>query len=218
MLPFTPEQFLAVFVNYNTATWPSQIAAFLLGLTAVVLLPRRVPGSDRAIAAILAAMWLWTGFAYHGVWFSKINSAAYLFALLFIIQGIGLIYAGVYRSRICFGAGRGLAAWAGGAFVVYSVIVYPLIGMATGHFYPAMPMFGVTPCPVTLFTFGMLLLTIRPVPNWLLVVPAIWSLIGGSAAIVLNVPQDWLLLFSGGIAVSLIVVRDRRVKQDLRTG
>jgi hypothetical protein len=97
MLPFTPEQFLAVFVNYNTATWPSQIAAFLLGLTAVVLLPRRVPGSDRAIAAILAAMWLWTGFAYHGVWFSKINSAAYLFALLFIIQGIGLIYAGAYR-------------------------------------------------------------------------------------------------------------------------
>ena len=72
--------------------------------------------------------------------------------------------------------------------------------------------------PVTLFTFGMLLLTIRPVPNWLLVVPAIWSLIGGSAAIVLNVPQDWLLLFRGGIAVPLIVVRDRRVKQDLRTG
>jgi hypothetical protein len=90
MLPFTPEQFLAVFVNYNTATWPSQIAAY---------------------------------FAHH-----------------------------------------------------------------------------------------------PPVPNWLLVVPAIWSLIGGSAAIVLNVPQDWLLLFSGGIAVPLIVVRDRRVKQDLRTG
>lgn len=217
MLPFTPEQFLAVFADYNTI-WPSQIAAYLLGGTAVALLPRQVAGSDRAIAAILAAMWLGTGFAYHGVWFSKINSAAYFFALLFFIQGGALIYAGVYRSKVCFGVRRGLAAWAGGAFVVYSVIIYPLIGMATGHFYPAMPMFGVTPCPVTLFTFGMLLLTIRPVPIWLLVVPAIWSLIGGSAAIVLDVPQDWLLLFSGGIAVTLIVVRDRRVKQDLRTG
>ena len=31
MLPFTPEQFLAVFVNYNNAIWPIQIAAYLLG-------------------------------------------------------------------------------------------------------------------------------------------------------------------------------------------
>ena len=31
MLPFTAEQFLAVFVNYNNAIWPSQIAAYLLG-------------------------------------------------------------------------------------------------------------------------------------------------------------------------------------------
>jgi hypothetical protein len=58
-------------------------------------------------------------------------------------------------------------------------------------------------------TFGMRLLTIRPVPRWLLVIPVVWSLIGGSAAIFLNVPQDWLLLLSGGIAVPLMVLRDR---------
>jgi hypothetical protein len=56
----------------------------------------------------------------------------------------------------------------------------------------------------------MLLLTTGPVPRWLLVIPVIWSLIGGSAAILLHVPQDWLLLLSGFIAVPLIVVRDNR--------
>jgi hypothetical protein len=61
---------------------------------------------------------------------------------------------------------------------------------------------------VTIFTFGMLLLTTSAVPRWLLVIPVIWSLIGGSAAILLHVPQDWLLLLSGLIAVPLIVVRD----------
>jgi hypothetical protein len=98
--------------------------------------------------------------------------------------------------------------------VAYAAIIYPVIGIATGHAYPEMPMFGVTPCPVVIFTFGLLLLTVRPVPRWLLVVPFIWSLIGGSAAILLQVPQDWLLLFSGAITVPLLVLRDGQTIKD----
>ena len=97
--------------------------------------------------------------------------------------------------------------------MAYTAIAYPLIGVATGHRYPEMPMFGVTPCPVTIFTFGMLLLTLRPVPSWLFVIPFVWSLIGGSAAILLNVPQDWLLLVSGFIASPLMFFRDRQPLQ-----
>ena len=88
-------------------------------------------------------------------------------------------------------------AWLGLAFAAYAAILYPLIGMMTGHRYPAMPMFGVTPCPVTIFTFGMLLATVPPISLWLLAIPFVWSLIGGSAAILLHVPQDWFLLVSG---------------------
>jgi hypothetical protein len=82
-----------------------------------------------------------------------------------------------------------------------------LIGFGTGHRYPGMPMFGITPCPVTIFTFGLLLLTTPQVSRWLLPIPFIWSLIGGSAAFLLGVPQDWPLLLSG-IAVLLLVLRD----------
>ena len=210
MLPFTPKQFLAVFVNYNNAIWPAQIAAYLLGGLAVALLFRKTREADQAIAGIIAMMWLWTGFGYHGLSFSVINKAAYPFAVLFVVQGCYLIYAGVYRRQIRFGLRPGAAAWVGAVFVAYAAIVYPLIGVATGHRYPEMPMFGVTPCPVTIFTFGLLLLTTRPVPRWLLMIPFVWSLIGGSAAILLNVPQDWLLLLSGCIAVPLIIFRDRQ--------
>jgi len=209
MLPFTAEQFLAVFVNYNNAIWPSQIAAYLLGGISVALLFWKTREADRAIAGILVVAWLWTGVGYHGLSFSVINKAAYLFAALFIVQGCCLFYAGVYRHQISFGLRPDLATWVGAAFVVYAAIVYPLIGVATGHHYPEMPMFGVTPCPVTIFTLGMLLLTVRPVPRLLFVIPFAWSLIGGSAAILLNVPQDWFLLLSGCIAVPLMVFRDR---------
>jgi Family of unknown function (DUF6064) len=216
MLPFTPEQFFVVFVNYNNAIWPIQIAAYLLGCISVALLFRKTREADRFIAGILAVMWLWTGLGYHGRWFSVINKAAYIFAALFIVQGCYLIFAGVFRHKIRFGIRRGVAAWAGAAFVAYAAIVYPLIGVATGQRYPEAPMFGVTPCPVTIFTFGMFLMTLCPVPRWLLVIPAVWSLIGGTAAILLNVPQDWLLLLSGCIAVPLMVFRDRLAIQEVR--
>jgi uncharacterized protein DUF6064 len=216
MLPFTSEQFLAVFVNYNNAIWPIQIAAYLFGGVAVALLFRETREGDRAIAGTLALMWLWTGLGYHGLAFSVINKAAYLFAALFIVQGCYFFYAGVYRCQIRFGLRPDLATGVGAVFIAYAAVVYPLIGVATGHHYPEMPMFGITPCPVTIFTFGLLLLTVRPVPRLLFVIPFIWSLIGGSAAILLHVPQDWLLLVSGCIAVPLIVLRDRQAVQDVR--
>jgi hypothetical protein len=58
-------------------------------------------------------------------------------------------------------------------------------------------MFGVTPCPVTIFTFGLLL-------------------VGGSAAVLLQVPQDWLLLVSGCVALPLILFRGRQKAQSVR--
>jgi len=213
MLPFTPEQFLSVFVNYNTAIWPVQVGAYLLGCSAIVLLLWKASHADRIIAGILAIMWLWTGIAYHGVFFATINKAAYLFGALFVIQGAYLLYSGVYNDRLHFGLGDGPTVWVGVALVIYAAILYPLIGMWTGQLYPEMPVFGVTPCPVTIFTFGMFLLTTQPISRWLLVIPFIWSLIGGSAAVLLHVPQDWLLLVSGFITVLLIIVQDRAVQR-----
>jgi hypothetical protein len=93
--------------------------------------------------------------------------------------------------------------------VAYAAVLYPLIGIAAGHHPSELPMFGVTPCPVTIFTFGLLLLTRSPPPLYLLVIPTLWSLIGGSAAILLRVPQDWLLLVSGIATVGFVTVRHR---------
>lgn len=208
MLPFTREQFLGVFAAYNDAIWPLQIGTYLFGIIVVALLFRPGRSSDRIIAGVLATMWVWTAVMYHGLFFAPINPAAYLFGALFLLQGGLLAYAGAQRDRLRFGFQPGLAAWVGAAFMVYAAVLYPLIGIATGHAYPEMPMFGVTPCPVTIFTFGVLLLTQR-LPRWLLVIPFVWSLIGGSAAIVLGVTQDWLLLVSGFVAVPMIVLRDR---------
>jgi Family of unknown function (DUF6064) len=196
MLPFTRGQFLAVFADYNAAVWPAQIVAYLLGLAMVVALLRPSRRGDRFVAAGLALMWIWTGAAYHAAFFAAINAAAMAFAALFVVQGLLFAYTALAGAYLCWARSRGPHAWLGWSLVAYSAAIYPLIGLA-GHGYPAMPMFGITPCPVTLFTFGVLLLATGVLPRWLLVIPLLWSLVGGSAAFLLGVPQDWPLLFGG---------------------
>lgn len=210
MLPFSRDQFLTVFASYNAAIWPLQIAAWLLGAAAVIALFRPGRASSRFIAAVLALMWAWTGIVYHGLYFSGINRAAFLFGALFVAQAAALAHAAAGENPIRFEFGRGIASWTGLAFIVYSGVLYPLIGLASGDFYPETPMFGVTPCPVTLFTFGMFLLASNHLSRWLLAIPFLWSLVGGSAALLLNVPQDWVLLVSGIVSVPLILRRGRQ--------
>jgi hypothetical protein len=53
----------------------------------------------------------------------------------------------------------------------------------------------------------MLLLTSSPPPGYLLAIPVLWSLFGGSAAMLLQIPQDWLLLASGAITALLLLAR-----------
>jgi hypothetical protein len=203
MLPFTRDQFLGVFAEYNLAVWPVQVIAYLLGVAMVVVLVRQSRRTDSVVGMGLALMWIWTGVAYHAAFFATINKVAMGFGALFVVQGLLFGHAALVRADLRWAPRRGAVAWFGWALVAYSAVVYPLIGVA-GHGYPTMPMFGITPCPVTLFTFGVLLLAQGPVPRRLLVVPLLWALVGGSAAFLLAVPQDWPLLIGGLLVMPLL--------------
>jgi hypothetical protein len=207
-MPFTAEQFLDVFARYNHAIWPLQIVAYALGLAAVVLAFSRAPQAGRVISGILAAFWLWTGIVYHGAFFSQINPAALLFGALFVIQGVLWLCAGVLRDRLVFDARGGAIAVVGGLAVLYTLLVYPLLGAAFGHGYPYAPMFGVAPCPMTIFTFGLLLWTRPRLPRYLLVIPFLWSLVGFSAALSLGIREDFGLLVAGLLATAIVLWRD----------
>jgi hypothetical protein len=206
MLPFTREEFLAVFVQYNAGVWPAQIVAYVLGIAMVILVIVPAPGRNRLVALGLAAMWAWTGIVYQWGYFAAINKAAPVFAALFVLQAALLLYFGVVREGVKFRPSRGPRAWVGWTLVGYAAVLYPLIGLRLGHTLDAVPMFGITPCPVTIFTLGLLLLA-APMPRGLLAIPFLWSLVGGSAAFLLGVPQDWVLLISGIAALWLALRR-----------
>ena len=136
-----------------------------------------------------------------------INPAALGFGVLFVAQA-ALLARSAWRTppSLRFDGARGAAAWIGNALLAYAAVLYPLAGLAAGHAASELPAFGVTPCPLTLFTFGVLLHA-PAVPGRLLAIPFAWSIVGGSAALLLDVPQDWPLLASGPLVLGLLLTR-----------
>ena len=209
ILPFSRSEFLQVFAAYNAAIWPMQFVAAGLGLLAIVLLFHRPKWADRAIAGVLFTLWLAMAIGYHWAYFSAINDAAPLFGALFALAALIFLMEGVVRGRMTFVITPGLRTWLGAVLVGYSFVVYPLVGLLATHPYPATPLFGVAPCPTTIFTLGLLMLVWYPRPWVLALIPLLWSVIGGSAAILLEVPQDFGLIAAAILWVVGSLVRQR---------
>ncbi len=206
--PFTTEQFLSVLGQYNQSVWPFQIFLNLLGVSALIVAIKRFTSSDRIIAGILAFFWLWIGVAYHLVFFTSINPGAYVFGVLNILQSMVFLIFGVLKPQLSFNYRRNVYGLTGGLFVVYALIIYPVLGFYLGHVFPKAPTFGL-PCPTTIFTFGLLLWTNAPIPKIVLVIPFLWSLIGFSAALTMGIREDIGLLVAGLVGSALIILRDK---------
>jgi len=210
-LPFTTDQFLNIFREYNMAIWPSQVVAYLLGFAAVGLAFTKHFKSGKTILAILGIFWIWMGGLYHLVFFSAINSAAYLFGGLFLLQGVLFLFMAYRERHPEFGFKGDAYGLTGSLFILYAVLIYPIIGSLLGHGYPYAPMFGVAPCPTAIFTFGILLWAKKRVPWWLLAIPVLWSVIGFFAALNLGIREDIGLLVAGLVGAWMLLARNRRI-------
>jgi hypothetical protein len=212
--PFTADQFFEVFAAYNTAVWPFQLL-LVAGAAAVAIFAWRSSGkAGRTTTAFLAILWIWAGLAYHLGQFTRINPAAYLFAGLFVLQGMLFGWAS-WRGDLRFAAPDG-GSWKIGALaVVYALVIYPLLGWSLGQRWPAMPTFG-APCPSAIFTFGILLWTRERVPVRLLVIPSLWAVLTAPMAVGWGVWEDAPMPILALFTVVILSLRNRRLSGTIR--
>ena len=119
-LPFSETEFLDVFAAYNTALWPAVVAFWIVTLGFSIALVRgRV--HSLALTAFVAVHWAWEGIAYHAVFFSRINPAGWLFAVLFLVEAVAFLWLGIVRRRLSFDWGRKPRHLLAGLFIVYSL-------------------------------------------------------------------------------------------------
>jgi hypothetical protein len=209
MLPFTPDEFFDVFTQYNLAFPLAWIVLPVLAVAIVLASPAVGRASGRLVGSALAFLWLWAGMAYHILFFSAINPIAFVFGAFFLLEALLFLLAaysdGLGTVRIQFDV-RSLAGF---ALIAYACVLYPLLNSLLGHSFPRTPTFGL-PCPLTVFTFGVLLLTTRT-PFWISVIPLAWVLIGTSAAWLLGVWSDLMLPVAAIAFIGLSVMRKRMV-------
>lgn len=196
-LPFSHDDFLAAFAAYNRHFWPVATLLWLLTIAAILRLWQLGPRASRIVAILLAAHWAWSGLAYHAVFFRPINPVATVFAALFALQALLFLWLGVIKARLIFVPTRSPWGLLALLLIAYS-FSYPLLNVLLGFSYPFMPTYGL-PCPSTLLTAGLLLMLSRRSSRLVFVVPLVWTLVGGSGAILLDIPTDFALPIAGAL-------------------
>ena len=204
-MPFTEEELFGVFAAWNRAAWPSQILAYALGLLALGLLFRPSQRTTKILLDILSLMWLVNGIGFHWSYYTDVTPAAWIFGLAFVVEGLFFAAAPFMAENFRVAPAKDLSTLIGFSLVLYAMALYPLLGISFGQTYPALPTFGIVPCPSTIFTIGILLMGNWHTARWLLVIPCLWGVVGGSAALFFGVPQDYgliaAMLLTVGVAI-----------------
>jgi Family of unknown function (DUF6064) len=205
-LLFSPRTYYRLFELYNAAMWPLQILALALGVALLGLLLRDTAWRGRAIAAILAACWLWVAWAYLWQRYDTINWAASYFAVGFAIEALLLIWTGIVRDRLGFLSGAGSVGAAGLCIFVFALVGYPLIGPLNGRPWRQAEIFGLAPDPTAIATLGVLVAAHRP--RWsLLIIPLIWCAISAATLWTMQSPDAVVVTATAALALVLGIWR-----------
>jgi Family of unknown function (DUF6064) len=201
-LLFSPRIYYRLFELYNAAIWPLHVAALALGAAILGLLLRDTSWRGRAIAAILAACWLWVAWAYLLQRYDTINWAARYFAVGFALEALLLAWTGIVRDRLRFRSGAESARIGGLGLFLFALIAYPLIGRLAGRPWTQVEIFGVVPDSTAIATLGVLVAAQRP--HWLLlVVPLVWCAISGTTLRIMQSPDAMVVPVAGALALAL---------------
>ena len=208
-LPFSAEQFFGLFVRYNEAVWPLQLLLVTAAII-VVIVAVSAPRRSRIVTGSLAALWAYAALAYHLAFFTTLTPAAHLFAALFLVEAALLGWHGLHTRRLHLAVPPDATARIVGiVLILYALVGYPALAHVAGQRYPAMPTFGV-PCPTTIFTLGVLMWCLRPVPWSVLVVPVGWSVIATVAAVAFGVVEDFALPVAAALSLAVLTRPARR--------
>jgi hypothetical protein len=193
------EQFLQFFARYNQSIFPLQIVVYACAPVVLLLVfLKRGQAANIAAKTYLGFLWLWTGIVFFFLFYNEEGLFSYIVGSLFIIQGL-LFAADIFLKKTDFSAS--LNSWQKYPalfFICYALFFYYAIGYAAGHVYPMSPAFGITPCPLTLFTLAVLLLTVKKPAVRFFIVPLLWSLV------TLGAVQKWHIWEDVGVVAAAV--------------
>jgi hypothetical protein len=206
------EHFFQRMAEYNNAIWPAQIISYALAIVIIIHSIKKWKASNEINTTIVALLWIWNGAVTEMLFFSKFQTQYYVWGILWILQGIFFLIIGL-KHTFDYKIQKNWYSYTGIIFILYALIIYPLIGSFLGHGYPQGPIFGVAPCPVCIFTFGVLLFVDKKIPISVLLFPLLWALLSIYPIIMMGIIADIGEIVVAVIGFTLIVMRNKQYKQ-----
>jgi len=216
-LPYTAEVYAAAMADYNVFWFPGNALLVLATAGAVALAARGgsrrnngAPARERAsitwmIGVFLAAGWLWVGAAHQLERMAALNFMAPYYGAAFAAEGALLVLCCVLRRHKRFDFRGDARGRVGLAVALFGLLVYPLLALASGVDWRAVPLAGLAPEPTTIVTVGILLGAREKPPLYLFVVPLAWGAVAGVTAYLLAFPLDYAvpatIVIAAGMAV-----------------
>ena len=99
LIPYDAEIYASLLTRYNEATAAAQLIALIAGMLIVACARRGGVLNGRLAFAAVAGFWLWTGIVFHYQYFSTLNWAAWVFAALFVAQGVAVAIWGTLLGK-----------------------------------------------------------------------------------------------------------------------
>jgi hypothetical protein len=207
----TINEFFALLENYNQAIWPMPLVAYGLAVLALIFIMRSGKLGNRMVSGVLAFFWLWTGLIFQVFFLAPIEKTSYASGAFLVLQGILLIWYGVFKHELTFKWRLNSYGIIGGLIILYSLIAYPVFGTLAGHQFPRVPVFGLMPCPTAMFTAGILLLAEPGFPRSLLLIPFVTAMMGMIGALMFRLPEDFPVLPLVLIASLMAIHHERQL-------
>lgn len=163
------------------------ILTYVLAIIALFMAYRKNDYSNRFISLTLTFLWLWIGLVFGILVFGPVPTVMagieypgiwYLFGGIFVIHGIILLCFGVIKDTVSYTWKPDSRHYIGLLLILYGLVFYPLVGILTGRVFLEYPIFGIAPCPVSIFTLGLLLWSDARPSLPIMTIPLFWGFMG----------------------------------------
>jgi hypothetical protein len=210
-IPFTFDEFLEMLARFNTGWWPMHLVMYALAFASIYFAIRKTRWSAKVVTGILVFFWIWVGTVFNLLCFSRLYPMAYIFVVLYYLEGIILTWVGFVGKKLSYSVKADLFGVTGAIMIIYALIGYPLIGYVTGRGPDHLLYTGMMPCPTAIFTLGLLLWAEKPIPKIVFVIPVVYALTG-FVPVILGIVEDIGLIAGGILTAILLLYRDRKVR------
>lgn len=196
--------------SYNEMYLIVTILTFVLAIVSLLMVFRKNEHSNRIVSFTLTFLWLWIGVVFGIIVFGsfptvlagiEMTGSWYLFGGIFTVHGIILLYFGVIKDTVSYSWKPDTRHYLGLLFILFGVVIYPFVGVLAGRVFPGYPIFGIMPCPVTLFTIGLLLWSDVKPTFPVVIIPIFWAFMGIVPLLFYEVYADIVTILAGTIAL-----------------